>query len=68
VRADFTLYADGSSIVLVRPCTKAAKAWVRENVSLEPWQWLGQAFGCEPRCVRALIEGAQNDGLTWDHA
>jgi hypothetical protein len=68
MRADFIVYADDSSIVLVRPCTKAAKAWVRENVALEPWQWLGTAFGCEPRTVQALIEGAQNDGLTWEQA
>lgn len=55
--ADHVSVEDHGTIVLVRPLTEEARAWVDENVSLESWQWRGDAFACEPRCVAALLEG-----------
>ena len=51
------------SIVLVRPLSEAAKAWIEENVALEGWQWFGGAFACEPRMVEALLDGIVADGF-----
>lgn len=59
---DFEVENHGT-IVMVRPVSEAAKAWVAENVGLESWQWFGDAFGCEPRMAGALVEGMLDDGL-----
>ena len=50
----------GGSVVLLTPISEEARAWVAENVSLEPWQWVGDAFACEPRMVEDLLEGFNN--------
>ena len=51
---------DGGSVVLITPISEEAREWVSENVSLEPWQWLGGGFSCEPRMVEGLLEGFEN--------
>jgi len=51
------------SVMMVCPLTDAAREWVDDNVGLEPWQWLGPAFACEPRMVESLVEGMADDGL-----
>lgn len=51
------------TIVLVRPLTDAAKEWVTDNVPLESWQWMGDAFACEPRLVENLVTGMTDGGL-----
>lgn len=54
---------DCGSIAMIRPCTDSAREWVTKNLSLESWQWQGDAFAVEPRCVSALVEGMRDDGL-----
>lgn len=54
---------DHGTIVMVRPVSEAAKAWVEENVYLEGWQWFGDAFSCEPRMAGALVDGMVDFGL-----
>ncbi len=56
-------FRDEGSIVMVEPLTEAAKEWVRENVPLESWQWLGSRFCCEPRMVKNLMNGMVEGGL-----
>lgn len=59
---DFEFLNNGS-IMLVVPLTPAAKEWVDYNLALESWQWMGNAFACEPRYAGDLAEGMTNDGL-----
>lgn len=51
------------SVVLVRPLSDEARAWVDENVQLEGWQWFGGAFACDPRYVDNLCGGLREAGL-----
>lgn len=54
--------ANHGSIVLVRPMTDAARAWLAENVSTEAI-WFGGSLAVEPRYIEPLIEGMKNDDL-----
>jgi len=51
---------------LIRPITEIAKQWVKDNVNLEPWQWLGRAFAVDHHCVGDLVEGMIGSGLAVD--
>lgn len=50
------------SILLVRPLSSAAEAWIEENVSGESRFFAG-ALVVEPRYVVDLVEGMLSDGL-----
>jgi hypothetical protein len=52
------------SVIMIHVLTDAGRIWVDENVGVEGWQWMGEAFACEPRFVADLIDGAEADGLT----
>jgi hypothetical protein len=54
---------DHGSVVMLRPMTRAGAVWLHENVSSEPWQWMGNGLAAEPRMVREVLEGAQDAGL-----
>ena len=63
--ADFS-FEDHGSIVLVRPNTLAAMAWLEANVADEGEdmaQWFGGALVVEPRYVAALAEGIEAEGF-----
>jgi hypothetical protein len=62
VKTDVRIVAHGS-VTMIHPLTKAALAWVRENVALESWAWFGGGFACEPRYVDDLIDGMAEEGL-----
>jgi hypothetical protein len=51
------------SVTLIRVLTEEGQAWVDENVAVEGWAWVGDAFACEPRMVGAVARGAVEDGL-----
>lgn len=61
--ADFRVRNEGS-IFLFEPTNEAAKAWVKEHVQLEDWQWLGSAFCVEHRFAIDLAKAMVDDGLT----
>lgn len=54
----------GQGVYSVFPLTVAAREWVERNVSLEPWQWLGQSFVVESGYIEALTRGMVRDALT----
>jgi len=58
---DLTLQ-DHGSIFLLRARTRAARAWVTDNVEVQT-EWAG-AVVVEPRHVGALVDGAVADGLS----
>ncbi len=55
----------GASIYVFRLITPRAKAWVKENVQLESWQWMGDSsFAVDHRFVEDLAMGMKNAGMT----
>jgi hypothetical protein len=50
------------SLWLVRPLTKAATAWLQENVAGDA-QYFGNALAVEPRYIDDLVEGISGSGL-----
>lgn len=54
----------GGSIYMVEPVSETALTWVEENVGLESWQWMGDAFAVEHRYIENLVAGMQDAGLT----
>lgn len=60
---DVTVYIEGNLMVFT--ClTPAAKDWTRDNVSLEPWQWLGNGYAVDQHYANDLADGMREGGLT----
>lgn len=57
------LVENHGSVMMIQPLTPAAENWIDENLNPEDWQWLGDAFACEPCCVSNILEGMEADGL-----
>jgi len=55
---------DHGTIVLIRPTTDDAKAWLDENVDPEA-QWFGGALAAEPRYAEDIVEAFVEEGFTW---
>lgn len=62
MRTDF-LVNDCGSIVVIRPLTKKAHAWVDSNVESEGWQWLCGSLCIDHRFAAPVIEGMREAGL-----
>jgi hypothetical protein len=60
-RTDVSVENHGS-IVLFRPLTPKASAWIDENVQ-DDAQYFGSALVVEPRYAGDLAQGMVNDGL-----
>jgi hypothetical protein len=60
--ADFTVTNHGS-IILVKPLSEAAKAWLAENVSDEALWHFNGALAVEPRFIEDLLDGMLDAGL-----
>jgi hypothetical protein len=50
------------SVILLHAHDQAAKLWIEENCQPEPWQWLGDSLGVEPRYVEPMLNGFVADG------
>jgi hypothetical protein len=60
--ADVSVENQGSVIVL-QPLTKKAKMWIDENVSSEPWQWVGNGLVIDWRMAEELVDAMREEGL-----
>jgi hypothetical protein len=49
---------DEGTLVFIRPATKKAKVWIKENVRLNSWNWLGDGFAVEHRYADDILFGA----------
>ncbi len=56
-------YRDEGTVVVLRPVTEAAQAWIDENIISEGWQWLGNTLAVDHRYADAVLNGAQDAGL-----
>lgn len=59
---DAIVSGDGSVYTILTQ-TRAAKKWVKDNVDLEPWQWVGGAFFVDHRCVDDIVTAMQDAAL-----
>jgi hypothetical protein len=50
------MVSDEGTVVFITPISETARQWVDENLSLEPWQWLGEGFGIEHRYADEIIQ------------
>jgi hypothetical protein len=55
------LVTDEGTVVLITPVSDRARQWVDENLSIEPWQWLGDGFGVEHRYANDIIEAISEE-------
>lgn len=46
--------------------TDAARDWIEENVSSEPWQWMGDTLVVDHHYIEDLELGMVDAGLTTD--
>jgi hypothetical protein len=60
--SDFKLHNDGSVVGFI-PLTEAAHDFIRDNVHVEDWQWMGPGFFVDHRFAAPLIDGNQEHGL-----
>jgi hypothetical protein len=60
--ADVHIEREGG-IFMVRPLSRKAKVWVKENVPLKSWQWLGGAFSVDQHYIENLVHGMKEAGL-----
>ena len=64
--ADFTI-DDYGAVVLLRPETEAARAWVGNNLD-QPLPWLAGAIAVERCYVSPLLHDIDDALLTWSPA
>jgi hypothetical protein len=55
------LITDEGTVVLITPVSNEARQWVDENLSIEPWQWLGDGFGVEHRYASDILEAISEE-------
>ena len=61
--ADFTI-SDHGTIILLKPHTSKALAWVEENIGRENgYQPYWPTVLCEPRYAQDILDGIGQDGL-----
>lgn len=54
---------DEGTLVGITPLSDEARAWVKEHVQSEPWQWLGPTLWADHRMAQSLLNGMEADGL-----
>ena len=58
---NFTV-SDEGTVVFITPVSDVARQWVDENLSIEPWMWMGSGFAIEHRYADDILE-AMNEEL-----
>lgn len=48
---------------MIQPVTEDAHVWLKENVAIDPWQWQGDYFVCEPRMAGDLMDAMREEGF-----
>lgn len=60
--ADFHVRSHGS-IWTFEPMTERAKSFVRTDLDVQGWQWLGPALGVDHRLANDLIASLEGEGF-----
>ncbi len=59
---DFVVHPHGS-IWTFEPKTESAKHFVRTDLDVQGWQWLGPALGVDHRLANDLIAALEGEGF-----
>lgn len=51
------------SVFTFRPLNEPAYLWMRENISTEPWQWLGGSLAVGQHYVKELASLLEENGF-----
>ena len=62
---DFVVQPHGS-VWTFEPKTESAKRFVRTDLDVQSWQWLGPAFGVDHRIVNDLVAALAGEGFVLD--
>lgn len=62
-KIDFEIRNHGT-VAMIAPMTKRAKKFVADYVSIESWQWIGDAFAAEPRMAVDLVSNLKSEGYS----
>ena len=54
---------DECTVVLFRPVSARARAWINENVQYELWQWLSDSLAVEHHYAPAIVEAMLGESL-----
>jgi len=54
---------DHGSVIVVELVSDEARGWVRDNVEVPGWAWIGRGISVEPRLVDAFVAHAEAEGL-----
>ena len=60
--ADFVVRPHGT-VWTFEPQTESAKSFVRTDLEVQGWQWLGPAFGVEQRLATDLVAALEGEGF-----
>jgi hypothetical protein len=60
--ADFKVRPHGT-VWTFEPRTESANRFVRTDLDVQGWQWLGQSFGVDQRLVNDLIAALEGEGF-----
>jgi hypothetical protein len=60
--ADFMVRPHGT-VWTFEPQTEGAKRFVRTDLDVQGWQWLGQSFGVDHRLANDLIAALESEGF-----
>ena len=55
---------DHGTLIVIRPLDEPTRQWVAENVCLEDYMRIGNAFACERRYAGSILEGIRDAGLS----
>lgn len=59
---DFVVRPHGA-VWTFEPKTDTAKCFVRNDLAVQSWQWLGPAFGVEQQLVNDLVAALEVEGF-----
>lgn len=59
---DFVVRPHGT-VWTFEPRTESANRFVRTDLDVQGWQWLGQSFGVDQRLVNDLIAALESEGF-----
>lgn len=63
MKTDFRM-EDRGTVFMFTPLSEAAKDFVRDELEVEGWQWLGDSFGVDHRTANSLYELLSETGFS----
>ena len=60
---DFVVRPHGTALTF-EPKTDTAKGFVRTDLEVQGWQWLGPAFGVDHRLATDLVASLEGEGFS----